>query len=516
MNRLSFFIFRTILSACLAVVFSASPASAQPPNVLFIAVDDLNDWVSVCGGHPQAKTPHLERFVDSGAMVFQNAHCPGPVCGPSRSALLSGFMPSRTGIYGNSQNMRDAALVRAHATLPEYFSKHGYVTLSMGKIFHKHATPRGSDEGHWAFDQWERALPGSGVDRKKITSRDQNLIHGKAGPPTKYSRSGGSEFAWGPTVGGKAQTRDYRIAQWAAEQFSRNYEKPFFLAVGISRPHLPFFVPQEFFDLYDPETFRAPEIRENDLDDIVKSSRQKKFKPSDDYLWLKENGLIDEAARAYMAACSYADACLGVIFEGLEKSGHAEDTVVMVWGDHGWHLGEKLRYRKATGWSESTRVPLLVRLPEMKIRQDCERAVNLIDLYPTLIEVCGLPTKPELDGRSFGPLLADPTRNWKHAAVTVMGHGAASVRDGRWRYLIYSDGTEELYDLDADPMEWTNLLVRRNPERKAMVKKLQALLPQEFADPVPSPGREEMGKLKKKAKTLDDSIAESRDLGRLR
>lgn len=492
---------------------SAEAASGRP-NVLFISVDDMNDWVSLFGGHPQAKTPHMEKFADSGSIVFQNAYCAGPVCGPSRSALLSGFMPHRSGLYGNAQNMLDSPLVKEHATLPEYFSKHGYVSLSMGKIFHRHATAKGSDPGHWAFDIWENKLPGSPVDRSKVTSRDKNLINGRPGPPSKHTKGGGSEFAWGPTRGGKEETSDYKTAQWAADQLSRPHDKPFFLAVGLSKPHLPFYAPQEFYDLYDPKTTKANEIREDDLKDILAKNGRPKHRPSADYLWLKENGLIDEAARAYLATTSYADACLGVIFDGLAKSQHKDNTIVILWGDHGWHLGEKLRYRKATGWHESARVPLVVRLPEMTRKRDCRRLVNLIDFYPTLIELCGLTGKPTLDGRSFAPLLKNPDREWDHPSVTIFGEGNASVHDERWHYMRYRDGAEELYDLKTDPMEWANLIQAMTPEAKAARARLVKHAPRKFAEGIRvAPGGKEF---KKKAKGLDKTIKPGRALDRLK
>lgn len=471
---------RILLTTTLMCGLISSTARTRP-NVLFISVDDLNDWVSVFGGHSQAKTPHIERFAESGSVIFHKANCAGPVCGPSRSALLSGFMPHRTGLYGNANNMLDSRMVQKYATLPEYFSKHGYHSISRGKIFHAHATAQGRDRGQWAFDTYVGGGSGRGVDRSTVYSRDKNLINGKPGPKSKHTKGGGSEFAWGATKGNKEETRDYQTAQWAAEQLQKEHDKPFFLAVGLSKPHLPFYVPQEFFDMYDPATTKANEIREDDLADILRPDGRQKYRPSPDYLWLRENGLIDTAARAYLAACSYADACLGVIFEGLKKSPHYDNTIVVLWGDHGWHLGEKLRYRKATGWHESTRVPLIVRLPDMKNRQDCNRLVNLIDFYPTLIELCGLPKKPILDGRSFVPLLRNPRRTWNHSTTTIFGMRNASIHNERWHYLRHADGTEELYDLETDPMEWTNLAQQMNSEARAAYQELRALYPKNFA-----------------------------------
>ncbi len=471
------------LSALVLLVIGNSIATAQEsqPNVLFIAIDDLNDWVSVFGGHPAAQSPHIGQFVNDGAIVFQNAHCAGPVCGPSRSAMLSGFMPSRSGVYGNSQNMLDSDLIQQHATLPEYFSKHGYVSLSMGKIFHRHVAAHGTDAGHWAFDIYENTSGSSAVDRRRATSRNKNLIDGKPGPESEFNDGGGSEFAWGPTAKPKEETKDYKTAAWAAEQLQRTYDKPFFMAIGLSKPHLPFYAPQEFFDMYPRGGSYMPPMRENDLEDILRPDGRQKFQASGDYLWLKQTGLFDEAARAYLAASSYADACLGVIFDGLKNSPHYENTIVFVWGDHGWHLGEKLRYRKATGWSESTRIPFLVRVPGMRNRQDCPRLVNMIDFYPTLIELCGLPEKSNLDGRSFAPLLDDPTLTWDYPTFTIHGEGNASARNNRWRYIRYNDGTQELYDLKHDPQEWTNLAANPTDEAQAALKQLASVMPTEFA-----------------------------------
>ena len=282
------------------------------------------------------------------------------------------------------------------------------------------------------------------------------------------------------------------------------------MAIGISRPHLPFYAPQEFFDLYNPEGEYAPPIRENDLDDILTPNGKPKFKPTSDYLWLKENDLFDEVARGYLAASSYADACLGVIFDALKRSPHYKNTIVVVWGDHGWHLGEKLRYRKGSGWSESTRIPLLVRLPGMDQRSDCDRLVSMIDFYPTLIDLCNLPAKPILDGRSFAPLLANPTASWDYPVVTIHGFGNASIRDDRWRYIRYSDGTEELYDLQSDPHEWSNIISRMTETTSAAKQRLSQQIPSEFAPSLSnSKGRY------KRTNQLDTTIKPTRILTQL-
>lgn len=497
---------------CLIVSKQLLAEETRKPHVLFIAIDDLNDWVGDFDGHAQAQTPNLDRFCKEGCIVFQNAHCPGPVCGPSRSALLSGFYPSRSGVYGNSQNMLESNLVKTYATLPEYFSKNGYTARSMGKIFHRHATENGADSGHWAFDEWFPTKGGGGADRKHITSRNRNLIDGKPAPDSEYTRRGGSEFAWGPTSGPKEEMKDYRTAQWAADQLKQGSEKPLFLAVGLSKPHLPFFVPQEFFDLYPSATTKSNPRREDDLADILTPSGKTKFGPTDDYLWLKQNGLVNEATRAYLAASSFADCCLGVIFDAIEESPMRDNLIVVVWGDHGWHLGEKLRYRKATGWREATRVPLMIRTPEMKSMRQCNGVVNLIDLYPTLIEYCGLPAKPELDGTSIMSLLRDPRTKWNQPTKTIFGDGNASIQDANWHFIRYKDGTEELYDLKQDPMEWENRIRSGGEEEVKAKERLASFYPTDFAKPVPQSD----GSLKKAKKGLDKTIKSSRPLSALK
>jgi arylsulfatase A-like enzyme len=394
--------------------------------------------------------------------------------------------------------------------LPEYFSRHGYTTLSRGKISHAHKAAKGADLGQWMFDVWEKADGKGPVNRATLSSRDLNLVRGKPGPPSKYIEPHGSPFSFGVVEGPTSETKDYRTAQWAADQLQAAHDKPFFLAVGLSKPHLPFYSPQEFWDLYPEDGDYAPEIREDDLDDILSPDGKPRVHPSMDYLWLKQNGLINECARAYLACCSYADHCLGVIFDSLRTSPHADNTVVILWGDHGWHLGEKLRYRKAALWTESTRAPMMIRLPGMAQRQDCHRAVNHIDFYPTLIDLCGLPAKPELDGRSLVPLLENPAREW-FPTLTVAGAGNVSIHDERWNFIRYDDGTEQLYDLENDPMEWTNLAA--HPEHSATLQRMSALLPAQFAASVPkadkAPSKQSSGK-------LDESIRPQRVASELR
>lgn len=458
-----------------------SIAKSQGPNIIMISVDDLNDWVGVYGGHPQALTPNIDKLA-SQSMVFRNASCPGPVCGPSRSALLSGFLPSTTGIYGNNTNMLNSEIVQKNATLPEYFSKNGYITLSSGKIFHRHVTENGDDFGHWAFDIWNREYgTDGGVQEDKMYSSHRAVINGKKIENPEYVfHQRTNDMFFGPTKGDFETMLDYKTAKWAENQLEGGFEKPFFMSVGISKPHLPFVVPQEFFDLYNLDSIIVPEFFMGDLDDIVDKNGNKMFEPRTTFLWAKHYGLLKEVTRAYLAAVSFADACVGIVLDALAKSEYADNTIVLLWGDHGWHLGEKLRYGKATLWRESTQLPFIVHLPGMTEQQDCYRNVNLVDIYPTLIELCGLPHK-ELDGNSIVPLLNDPTLEWT-PTITTMGKDNHAIIYGKWHYISRRNGAEELYDNENDPMQWVNLANIESDEINQIKNYMRSFLPKTNAE----------------------------------
>ena len=464
------------------VLFTAATvfAQKQQPNIIMIAVDDLNDWIGVYGGNPQVITPNMNKLAQK-AMVFRNASCPGPVCGPSRSALLSGFRPSTTGIYGNSNNMLNSEIVQTHATLPEYFSKHGYLTISSGKIFHKHTTATGDDHGQWAFDVWNQEKgTESAVQEDKMFSCYNGIINGKKIENSQYSSGPANDMLFGPTKGSKENTKDYKTAKWFEQKLRENYDKPFFMSVGISKPHLPFVVPQEYFDMYALDTIKVPDYRMDDLDDIVDKSGKKVYQPQTSFLWAQHYGVEKDVVRAYMAAISYADACIGVVLDALAKSVYADNTIILLWGDHGWHLGEKLRYQKATLWREATQLPFIFHVPGMNKKQDCYRNVNLLDIYPTLIELCNLPEK-KLDGKSLTPLLKNPAIEWL-PTVTTLNQGNHSIMSEKWHYISYAKGVEELYNLENDPLEWTNLANNDSPKTEAVKKKLKQHLPIVNAD----------------------------------
>ncbi len=476
-----------LTGVALLTALSAFGQKKQQPNIVMIVVDDLNDWIGPFGGNPQVITPNLDKFANK-SMVFRNTSCAGPVSGPSRSAMLSGFLPSTTGIYGNSNNMLLSEIVQKNTTLPEYFSKNGYLTVSSGKIFHKHPTVNGEDHGHWAYDVWEKEHGNDKPQPDKLYSRGEGIINGQKIDSALYKGTG-VDFAFGPTIVGKEETRDYITAKWFEGKLTEKYDKPFFMSVGISKPHLSFCVPEEYFNMYNLDTIKIPEYRMDDLDDILDKNGKKAFKPTDDFLWCKHYGVEKEAVRAYMAAVTYADACIGVVLDALAKSKYADNTIVMICGDHGWHLGEKLRYRKATLWRESTQMPFIMHVPGMKKKQECTRNVNMIDFYPTLIDLCKLPKK-QLDGKSFAPLLKNPNLAWK-PALTTLDKNNHSIISEKWHYITISkSGTEELYDLENDPMEWINLANNKTPLVDSVITEMRKYLPVVNVDEIKSKWRD--------------------------
>lgn len=456
------------------LVFIEVINAQKKPNVLFVAIDDINDWIGPLGGNPQAVTPNMDKFYKEGAMVFKNAVCAAPICGPSRSAILSGFLPSASGVYGNAHDMLYSEVVQRNATLPEYFSKNGYHTLSNGKIFHKHGTKNGkTDFGSWAYDEFARGrrYNNDKANSKYLTSSKAGIISGKKSPEFISKKS---KLSWGSTVDTFEETVDYAVADWARKQLEREFDKPFFMSVGFIKPHLPWFVPQEFFDMYDINKVIAPEIDETDLLDIKTPKGKQAFYATGEYKWVKKHGLEKEATRAYLASISFADRCLGLVMDALEKSGHAKNTIVVIWGDHGWHLGEKERYLKSTLWSEVIHTPLLVKLPGMKKGQLATQPVSLLDLYPTLVSLCDLPAKKNIEGHDFSGILKNKKSKWKHPGITISATGT-SVLTEELHYIGYLNGTQELYDVKADPLEKKNLI--EDKRYKQEIEQLKSYVP---------------------------------------
>ena len=464
----------------------AAPGYAPPRyNVLFVAVDDLNDWLGCYGphggGHPGTLTPNLDRLAAE-SLLFANAHCAHPVCNPSRTALLTGTAGTTTGVYGNVTFFRRVPGFADALTLPQHFRAHGYRTAAGGKIFH-HSLGVMSDPASWD-EQFTKTSGGAGPPPPA-----ERFAHGLR----RHLRDGSYHkraFDWAPTGKSLESSGDYRVCDWAARRLSAagaGGAEPFFLACGIFRPHLPWYVPREFFDRHPIEDIALPAVLESDRDDLPPAALGWAKPDVDDALTAE--GQRAAAVRGYLASVSFADACLGRLLDGLDAGPYKDRTVVVLWGDHGWHHGQKQAWGKVKPWERTTRVPLLIRVPGLTTGGTaCEAPVSLLDLYPTLADVCGLPPHPACEGRSLLPLLKDPAADWPHAAVTVCGSSAVSVRGRRFRYIEHPGGAAELYDHETDPREWQNLLAPAAPpptaEQAAARDRLKSAVPRDRAAPV--------------------------------
>lgn len=435
MSAACLFVIGSVFLGCMESAAESADPEPVRPHVLFIAIDDLNDWIGCLGGHPDCRTPNIDRLA-ARSMLFTRAYCAAPACNPSRAALLTGIRPSTSGVYLNSQPWRPA-LPRA-VTLPQHFSAHGYRSIGGGKIFH------GAYEDDASWQSYFK----------------------KAGDPAPPNRPlngipNTAHFDWGPLAVADPAMDDHRVVNWAINELGQTPSQPTFLACGIFRPHLPWFVPQKYFDQFPLDSITLPPFRADDLQDIPPAG-VKMANPTGDHRKVVESDNWRRAVQGYLASIAFADAQVGRLLAALDNGPMAGNTIVVLWGDHGWHLGEKSHWRKFALWDEAARVPLLISAPGVTQPGVCDRTVSLMDLYPTLAELCNLPIGDHLEGRSLCALLRNPRAAWNRPALTTHGRNNHSVRSERWRYIRYADGTEELYDHDSDPQEWTNLASRED------------------------------------------------------
>lgn len=435
-------------------------AAGARPNVLMIVVDDMNDWVGCLGGHLQVITPHIDRLAKQG-MLFTNAHVAAPVCNPSRVATLTGRRPSSTGIYDNGVVWHEE--LPALPSIPQHFKTYGYHVVGGGKVYHH--MPRFNRRGDWHayFDQifdghyQTRVARGDGPEGFLWPpgfplNRLPSVLALRKPPQNPF------EFDWGPFDKPDREMGDGQMVEWAAQFLLEPPAQPFFLAAGIFRPHLPFYSPRKYFDLYPQDGLALPMVKDDDLDDLPKSGKQMAASRRGDYELVMRAGKHRELVQAYLAGISFADALIGRLLDALNASPAAKNTVIVLWSDHGWHLGEKQHLHKFTLWERSTRVPFIIAAPGVTHENArSTKPVGLIDLFPTLNELCALPPVAGLEGHSLVPLLNEPARGWERPALTTHGQGNHALRSERWRYIRYADGGEEMYDHDSDPNEWTNL-----------------------------------------------------------
>jgi len=399
-------------------------------------------------------------------VLFTNAHCQAPICNPSRSSILYGLRPSNSGIYDNQTQPWDVPALKPHTTLPRHFAANGYLTLTTGKIYHDSGMPAGD------FDVIG-PMPG------QRTARDARII-----PETPDGARGLWDF--GPQTYDESLFQDHADASWAIKRLAKKSDKPFFLTVGFYRPHVPLYAPARFFDEIHEAEIDLPIVKENDRDDIPPITTEliaSRYSPSHD--WFIKTNNWRKAVQAYLACVRFTDEQVGRLLDALDAGPHAKNTIVILYSDHGFFLGEKEHWAKQSLWERATRVPLIISAPGYTQGQSCARPAELLSIYPTLIELCGLTKRNDLDGTSLVPLMQNPQAEWQQPALTTHGQNNHSVRTERYRYTRYRDGSEELYDHQSDPNEWTNLATL--PEHLTLKKQLTAWLPKTNIDPAVAP-----------------------------
>lgn len=402
----------------------------ERPNVLFIVVDDLNDYVGALDGHPQVHTPNIDRLSEEG-VLFTNAHTAAPLCNPSRVAVFTGMDPRSSKVYDNDVNFRD--IYPDLKTLPELLKESGYQTMGSGKINH----------GPYPDPQsWNYFYPSLEQQRPDDI------------PTTFEPKNGFSELDWGLIEGEEQDMSDYQVANWVIDELGKDHDSPFFLSAGIYLPHPKWYLPERLFSKYTSMDLEVPKgFYENDLLDVPeKANPLTRIHDK-----ITSSGKWNEALAAYLGSIEFADEQIGRILSALASSTYAENTIVVLWSDHGWQLGEKKHWKKGRLWERCSRVPVIIKSP-WNSSFNYDMPVNLLDIYPTILDLLNVPFPDHtLDGHSLVPILNDSSYVRTQPSITTFKEGNYSVRDNVYRYITYDDGSEELYHMLDDPYEWTNL-----------------------------------------------------------
>jgi arylsulfatase A-like enzyme len=459
--------------------FFLLPSAFSKPNVLFIAVDDMNDWIGCLETTPRALTPNIDRLAKRG-VNFTNAHTAGVFCAPSRAAIFSGQLASTTGCYTSATYWIENPEIEP---MQVNFAKGGYKTLGTGKLFHHPAgaiDKRGWDQFHlrtkaqresgWPLDSWKHDAPYPDPFPASIYNRDQAV-------------TGGLFLEWGAVSNDKEEAMaDTQRANWAVKQLQQEHDKPFFLGVGFYAPHFPNYCPQKYFDLYDPDAIELPPYKADDLEDLPPGVKRAKTARSRIHQKLESLDAVDDAIHGYLACISYADAMIGRVLDALDASPHRDNTIVVLWSDHGYHHGEKGDWGKHTLWERTSNVPFIWAGPGIAKAAKTDVTVSLLDMYPTLAEYCELPKPTQrLEGRSIAKILAKPADQPDYTIVLPhMNPGEYAIINRDWRFIHYKDG-EELYNLRQDPNEWDNVI--DEPRHAKLVETLRAHAPKNWAQP---------------------------------
>ncbi len=438
---------------------------AKEPNVLFIALDDMNEWFGYLGVNPDVKTPNVDRLAAQG-MAFSNAVCASPVCNPSRTAFLTGMRPTTSGCYMLNDYLEDSPKRHEGIPFPLHFKNNGYHTMAGGKVDH---------DGKGNVEQAIQK-----TFSESMWSENAGFFNGQQfGLHSPYSECmtetpGVHSFAshWGPLDKDvEDDLSDVHVTRWACEQLKRDYDKPFLLGVGFFRPHLPLVAPKRFFDMYsDKESLWLPPTGPAEMEGMSAPARQMSLASWQDYglgchRQVMEQGKRRDITQAYLACISFVDDCIGRVLEALEESHYADSTIVVLASDNGWGLGEHFHWKKWSVFDNAARIPFIIKAPGMGSGgQPCEAGVDLTDIYPTLVDLCGLPDPGHLDGETLRPLLSAEATVRERPGMTSFGPHNYSLRTAHYRYTRYADGSEELYDYSKDPWEHDNVAQRSGYE----------------------------------------------------
>lgn len=487
---------------------------AEKPNILLIMVDDLNTSIGCYGG--PAITPNIDTLAATGVR-FSNAYSACPSCNPSRVAMMTGLRPDHSGVYDNTMHFRETEPAKTFTPLPRFLQENGYTTIAAGKIFHHR---RGSKEDPDPLSDPESWTYQPGIHGGKSFGLDfKNRFHQPDGMPKwvlntrvevdkKDRKHLKSTWVWGPLEDEvePGNTLDWNVAEWGAAWLNKETatatvpnapspdEKPWLLACGIFKPHIPLICPKEFFDLYEQEEHRhrleLPDLPVDDIADLPRAAGVGKdwfvkyIKP-----WPDE---WKNLRHAYYACATYADGAVGILLDGLSRSEYADNTIVILLGDHGYQLGEKDRLGKAKVWRTASSTPMIIRMPRGKTGT-ADAAVSMIDLYPTLVDLLGVPPPHSLDGISLTPQLNNPSESRDEPVVVTSTSGTQiGIVHDQWHYIRYGDGAEELYNHLADPNEFTNLMHPDNYKEKyrAIADRYKNQVPENNKKPkAPTPSR---------------------------
>ena len=444
----------------LLLLLATAAFASEKPNILFIAIDDQNDWIGCLGGHPNAKTPNIDKLAASGT-VFLNAHCQSPLCNSSRASLMTGLRPDTTGIYGLGPWFRNLPEYKDLVALPQHLEQNGYKTLSAGKIYHGGYGRKPKDKEFQVVGPGATGAPFPKERLVKNTPQPHKLVD------------------WGTFPHKDEDKGDHKIAEWAVDQLDAmgkaKQKEPFFLSAGFFLPHVPCFATQKWFDMHPESETKLPLIQRGDRDDTPRFSWYMHWSlPEVRLKFLEENDEWMNLTRSYLACTTFVDHQVGKLMEALERNGFADNTIVVLWSDHGWHIGEKAITGKNTLWDDGTRVPLIFSGPGVAKGRSTQPA-ELLDIYPTLCALTKTKAPEHLEGIPLTPQLADASAKRERPAITTHNHDNHGIRSENWRYIRYADGSEELYDMVKDPNEWTNLA--KSAEHEAIIAEHRKWIP---------------------------------------